>query len=171
MDLYSLGCVLHELLTGRRPFPGPDTAFMHQHCYGAPTPPREIRPDVPAGLSGLVVRLLAKDPADRPESAATAAAELRQIRQSLGEAAHAARDGRGQDADGAAAQETRTRTITQLKSAPQEAGITHLGSLGIGPHSFIHEAFSSPDGQFLVVVLRRRPDDAGTAVQLWETRA
>ncbi|MFE2306169.1 PQQ-binding-like beta-propeller repeat protein [Streptomyces sp. NPDC059411] len=69
-DLYAFGCVLHELLTGRTPFEatGP-VAMMTAHLNRTPVPPRTLRPDVPAALDALVLRLLSKAPEDRPASA------------------------------------------------------------------------------------------------------
>ena len=68
-DMYSLGCVLYELLEGTPPFVGSDAMeVMRQHLEAAPAPVR--RADAPAGLSEVVMRLLAKDPAARPSSAA-----------------------------------------------------------------------------------------------------
>jgi tRNA A-37 threonylcarbamoyl transferase component Bud32 len=79
-DLYSVGCVLYELLTGLPPFTGDTlTAIMGQHMNIPPTPPREHRADIPLELDQLVVRLLAKDPASRPGSAAQVSAILRGI--------------------------------------------------------------------------------------------
>ena len=74
-DWYSFGCVLHELLTGTPPFTGPTVdAVMRQHL-DVPPPP-VTRTDVPPELSNLVTHLLAKNPADRPSSAADVAALL-----------------------------------------------------------------------------------------------
>ncbi|MEU0099614.1 protein kinase [Streptomyces sp. NPDC006267] len=69
-DLYALGVVLHELLSGDVPFAG-STALgvLHRHLYEPPLPVRRNRPEVPAALEALVLRLLAKDPGDRPVSA------------------------------------------------------------------------------------------------------
>ncbi|MEV8564912.1 serine/threonine-protein kinase [Streptomyces sp. NPDC051322] len=66
-DLYALGCVLHELLSGRLLFTA-DSEYMvmHQHVNTAPTPLRELRPDVPAALEELVLHLLLKAPESRP---------------------------------------------------------------------------------------------------------
>ncbi|MEU4357668.1 serine/threonine-protein kinase [Streptomyces virginiae] len=77
-DLYSLGCMLYEGLTGRPPFAGERIALLF-HQVNTPAPPltEELAPGVPEGVVALVMRLLAKDPAERPESAARVVAELR----------------------------------------------------------------------------------------------
>ncbi|MER7804245.1 MULTISPECIES: serine/threonine-protein kinase [Streptomyces] len=69
-DLYALGVVLHELLSGDVPFAG-STALgtLHRHLYEPPLPVRRVRPEVPEALEALVLRLLAKDPQHRPDSA------------------------------------------------------------------------------------------------------
>ncbi|WP_329265413.1 serine/threonine-protein kinase [Streptomyces sp. NBC_01478] len=69
-DLYALGVLLHELLSGDVPFAG-STALgvLHRHLYEPPVPVRRIRPEVPESLEALVLHLLAKDPQHRPGSA------------------------------------------------------------------------------------------------------
>ncbi|MGW8889773.1 protein kinase domain-containing protein [Streptomyces sp. NPDC055749] len=69
-DLYALGVLLHELLSGDVPFAG-STALgvLHRHLYEPPLPVRHLRSEVPAQLEALVLRLLAKDPQARPASA------------------------------------------------------------------------------------------------------
>jgi hypothetical protein len=70
-DLYALGVVFYELLTGRRPFVA-DTPFglLRQHCTEVPRPPSELRPDLPPEIDALVARLLAKDPDERGDAEA-----------------------------------------------------------------------------------------------------
>ncbi|NKZ02861.1 serine/threonine protein kinase [Actinomadura latina] len=69
-DLYALGCVLYQMLSGRGPFQGPDhVSLMHAHIYEEAVPLRRLRADVPPDLENLVLRLLAKAPEARPASA------------------------------------------------------------------------------------------------------
>jgi tRNA A-37 threonylcarbamoyl transferase component Bud32 len=69
-DLYALGVLLHELLSGNVPFAG-STALgvLHRHLHEPPLPVRQLRPEVPEPLEALVLRLLAKDPQHRPSGA------------------------------------------------------------------------------------------------------
>ncbi|MEV7421323.1 protein kinase [Streptomyces sp. NPDC091212] len=69
-DLYALGVLLHELLSGNVPFAG-STALgvLHRHLHEPPLPVRRIRPETPEQLETLVLRLLAKDPQHRPSGA------------------------------------------------------------------------------------------------------
>ncbi|MFI6689057.1 serine/threonine-protein kinase [Streptomyces sp. NPDC050485] len=69
-DLYAFGVTLHVLLAGTPPFPGPtQAAFVHQHLNTPPPHLGDLRPDIPAELTGLVQQLLAKKPTDRTASA------------------------------------------------------------------------------------------------------
>jgi serine/threonine protein kinase len=76
-DLFSLGLVLYEMLAGRLPFPGASLGQMLSSGSqpALPAPSRE-RPGVPSGLDGLIGKLLQRDPAGRPQSAAEVAREL-----------------------------------------------------------------------------------------------
>lgn len=65
-DQYSLGIVAYEMLTGRVPFPGPSIMdVMRSHFLEQPPPIEKHRPDCPATMSRAILRMLAKDPADR----------------------------------------------------------------------------------------------------------
>ncbi|MFD0310436.1 serine/threonine-protein kinase [Streptomyces sp. NPDC127119] len=66
-DVYSLGCVLYQLLTGRPPFQGESaTITLHQHIDMAPVPPRERGIQLPPAFENYLLGLLAKQPEDRP---------------------------------------------------------------------------------------------------------
>jgi serine/threonine-protein kinase len=83
-DIYALGCVLYELLTGAPPFAGDQpVAVLAQHMSASPRPPCELVPAVPVEVSELVMRLLAKDPAQRQADAAELEAELAELAQSI----------------------------------------------------------------------------------------
>jgi TolB-like protein/tetratricopeptide (TPR) repeat protein len=65
-DLYSLGCVLHEMLAGQPPFTGPTVeSLVHQHLSAEPPSVTAVRPSVPSWVAAALERSLAKTPADR----------------------------------------------------------------------------------------------------------
>lgn len=76
-DIYSLGLVLYELVTGTHPFAKGDAAYHHIHTV--PKPPSELRPDIPENLSGIILKCLEKDHARRFESALQLALALREV--------------------------------------------------------------------------------------------
>ncbi|MFQ5343163.1 MAG: protein kinase [Anaerolineae bacterium] len=77
-DVYALGAVLFELVTGRPPFQAesPYAVVLH-HVHTPPPRPRSLRPDLPPAVEAVILRALAKNPADRYPSAAAFAADLR----------------------------------------------------------------------------------------------
>src|SRR3990170_3591021 len=79
-DLYSLGCVLYEVLTGRRPFEGDDPfTVLSQHLNVMPVAPRWHNGAIPPTLDAIIMRFLAKDPDNRYPSAAEAIAALERV--------------------------------------------------------------------------------------------
>ena len=80
-DLYSLGALLYECLTGRPPFVGPDAvAVISQQINTPPMPPCWHNPEVPQPLSDLLLELLAKRPEERPATAAEVRRQLENVR-------------------------------------------------------------------------------------------
>jgi len=83
-DLYSTGCLLYELLTGRPPFLGDSpVAIAYQHVRENPIPPSRVDPEVPQWADAIVLRAMAKDPRDRYQSAAEMRADIQRALQGV----------------------------------------------------------------------------------------
>ncbi len=88
-DIYALGIMAYEMLTGRTPFAGrPAHAVLAAHAVEVPDPIERLRPAVPPILGALVMQCLAKRPADRPQSAAEVMHVLDAIGTPTGGTAH-----------------------------------------------------------------------------------
>ncbi len=83
-DLYAVGVMLYELVTGKRPFAGTDWDVMRAHLQEAPPPPRSLRADLPQVMEDVILRALAKRPEDRYETAAAMSKALRHAAAALG---------------------------------------------------------------------------------------
>jgi serine/threonine protein kinase len=84
VDLYSVGVLLHEMITGKPPFEGDGIIVLAKHVNEPPPPLVSPNDDVPPELAAFVQRLLAKKPDERPESASAALQELDAILVGLG---------------------------------------------------------------------------------------
>src|SRR3954467_8102383 len=80
-DVYSLGVVLYEALTGSPPFSGDNpVAVAYKHVQEAPRTPRSLNPQLPPPLEALTLKTMAKNPANRYQSSDELAADLRRFR-------------------------------------------------------------------------------------------
>ncbi|WP_437568999.1 AAA family ATPase [Sorangium sp. So ce542] len=83
-DLYALGVILYQMLTGQRPFEALDPMeLIHAHLALAPAPPSRADPTIPEAVSGVVLKLLAKNAEDRYQSAEGLLADLDRCRAAL----------------------------------------------------------------------------------------
>ncbi len=93
-DLYSLGIVLYELLTGKTPFDGETPVeIAMKHLSTMPKPPSKLRPDVPRELDMVVMRALAKNPDERYQSADEMEGDLERVARGARVSATTARHG------------------------------------------------------------------------------
>src|SRR6201992_1571686 len=102
-DLYSTGCLMYELLTGRPPFTGDSpVAIAYQHVRETPVPPSRIDPSLPPWADSIVLKAMAKDPADRYQSADEMRMDVQRAMNDIAVAAPTPMDRYGTQARGAA---------------------------------------------------------------------
>lgn len=109
-DLYSAGCMLYELLTGKAPFSGDSAvSIAYQHVSETPKTPSALAPDIPEALDRVVMKSLAKDPENRYQNAGEMIADM-----------HSAVRGQAVDAPETSVWKTQTAQATQALPALDE---------------------------------------------------
>src|SRR5215469_1715700 len=126
-DLYSTGCLLYELLSGRPPFTGDSpVAIAYQHVKEDPIPPSQLDPEVPAWADAIVLKAMQKNPADRYQSAGEMRSDIQRALQGAPLAAPMPGNGYGPGTRrmGAAATQLagRTASIPPYRYGPEDGG-------------------------------------------------
>ena len=120
-DVYSLGATLYHLLTGQPPFSGSTSAKLVAHQLRTAPPAHHLNPEVPPGLSEAVVRMMAKDPADRYAS-------MRETAEALAPFAGASAHGPGSSVGLAPASSSMAATKLRLDPTPQSSPAFRLAA-------------------------------------------
>ena len=132
-DVYSLGCVLYECLTGQSPFPrATDVALLWAHVHEEPTPPSKARADLPKELDTVLARALAKEPGRRYRSAGELLAATRSAFR-LGDAVpHENRGSRGILAGAAVLALLATAALLAFVLARDSGGLASVSPNSVG---------------------------------------
>ena len=172
-DLYAVGVLGYELLTGAPPFTGSPQQVITQHLTTPPAPIGARRPDAPPALTEVITRALAKDPAERPESARQMIASLESV------TTPAATSVRSAPTDSASTRRrrvplaaaaamlavaagvyvVRARTASEATPAPVAAG---ADLIAVMPLSAVSDSSLARLGQDLVVTLSTNLDGVGS---------
>jgi eukaryotic-like serine/threonine-protein kinase len=124
-DLYSTGCLLYELLTGRPPFTGDSpVAIAYQHVKEDPVPPSQVDPEVPAWADAIVLKAMEKSPADRYQSAGEMRSDIQRALSGAPLAAPMPGNGYGTRRMGTTATQVagRTTAIPGYRYGPEDGG-------------------------------------------------
>lgn len=79
-DIYAFGVMFFEMLTGKLPFDGDTAQLLRGHLQDPPPAPRSLNPNIPPPIENLILRMLAKEPDARPQTAAQVAEAIRAFR-------------------------------------------------------------------------------------------
>jgi serine/threonine-protein kinase len=163
-DVYALGCVLYQCLTGARPFEkSSDAATISAHLFEPPPSPHTLQPDLPAELDEVISRALAKSPGDRFQSCRELVLAAREIlggRQPVAPAAAVAEDVPASD-DGPPTLPSGAVAATHASEAPPGGTAQRRSRLAIGVIAVAVVAI----GVVLAVLLTRGESDAGDGSQ------
>jgi Tol biopolymer transport system component len=162
-DVFSLGVVLYEMLTGRRPFDGPSPGVIFSEILTRiPPPPSQLLPGLPPDLDRIVLRVLEKDRELRYQTAADLRADLRRLRQASGStatAAVAAVERRGVPwwayALGGIAVASIAAGAIAWRSAPSPPGAAGVVMLPLTSSGAVAQAAISADGKLVAYVEQR----------------
>jgi predicted Ser/Thr protein kinase len=122
-DLYSLGIVFYNMLTGRLPFEGPSfVELLHKHRYAQFDRPAKIVPELPYEIDEVVCQLLSKDPNDRPADAYVLGKHLDSLRRKLDRKSNRTSVGGGDD-------HTVTENAPSLSGEPLPGAATLMSRL------------------------------------------
>ncbi|HYG26905.1 MAG TPA: protein kinase, partial [Caulobacteraceae bacterium] len=131
-DLYALGVVLYQLLTGRTPFNGDTLTVITKQLHEPPPPLRTSTPDLPAPLEAVVLRALSKNPAERFRTGTEFAAAIRHALQAVGSDSM-----------------VREAPVAQSAQAYVAAPTVHQGAAGAAPTA----ALPKPDNSYLIKLI------------------
>ena len=169
-DIYALGVVFYELLTGRLPFTGGDaTSVIYQHIHQAPKPPKEIDPSIPEGYQAVVLKCIQKDPDHRYQTAADLLKDFEALANGL-DPATAFNDLKALRAGGTLVKKQAFGAENDGRRWLWAAGLAVVAGAGIGGYVFVQssakpalEPVRAPSEQRPIAVISA-PQAPGTAV-------
>ncbi|MBW3562291.1 MAG: protein kinase [Actinobacteria bacterium] len=152
-DIYALGCVLYEMLTGRPPFVGDvPVAVLHQHVSRQPDPPSEVVEGLAPEVDAVVLHALQKDPDERYPSAEMFRADLKRLQAGDSPVLPVAGQGRNDDA---------TRAIRPLDETIAMSGADRTERIGATPAAASGGGGTGPRERITVI------DDDGEGPAWW----
>ena len=153
-DLYSLGCVLYEMLTARAPFNGETpVAIAYKHVQETPLPPSRINPNVPEALEAIDLKLLAKDPGDRYASAEDLRSDLRRFLEGRPVSALGPAEAAAAAAAGALAGATAAVPAAVAGAGGDGAGTTGPGTPPTGSTPYVPPPKQGRSGLFVALLV------------------